>query len=197
MTIQQAKTKINEMSKLDQKLRNAQELDWDLIDKIDSTHTKELKKIIKFHGLISISKFGKQTSNDAWLLVQHSPDYSFMEEYLQLMEDKTNDIDAKNLAYLRDRVNSHNGIPQVYGTQVYRGKDTNDKWIFRPIIDITNIDLKRKSVGLNTLKEYAKEFIEDGIELELPKGYMDSQKKSGFNPTLSICTPPSSNHHTY
>jgi hypothetical protein len=68
------------------------------------------------------------------------------------------------LALLEDRILTNQGKEQIYGSQVR----TNDagKYEFYPIMDETNVNKRRASVGLQPLEEYAKYF---DINYALPK----------------------------
>src|SRR5690349_5759660 len=96
---QQISQKLVDMFTIDQKLRRTEPQDWKTIIKVDNENRDTTKKIIDKYGLISISKFGKEASYAAWLLVQHFPpeDVKLMENYLKLMENDKDDIDIKNI----------------------------------------------------------------------------------------------------
>jgi len=172
-TITQIANKIIEMAKVDQELRMAQPIDFAKVAKIDEENRKEIKNIVNEYGFISISKFGKDASYKAWLLVQHFPpeEIEFMENYLKMMGDNKGDYDTRNYAYLIDRINVYKGKPQIYGTQT-TSKDNSDTYEFQPIKDIENIDALRREMNLSTLREYA-ELMEDMNKkrFKLPDGY--------------------------
>ena len=136
--------KINTFSQEDviNKIKELQEKDQEFLRKHKSMNQYELKKIfhdinkencmimrqiIKQHGLISISKFGEETSHAAWLLVQHFPKTSvrFMEKYLKMMKENPSEVSSRNIAYLDDRVNSHLGQPLKFGTQGFKRKGSS------------------------------------------------------------------------
>lgn len=61
-------------------------------------------------------------------------------------------VDLRNPAYLTDRVAVNEGKKQTYGTQFHVVEGVRQPKL---IHDPDNVDKRRKSVGLNTLKEYA------------------------------------------
>lgn len=156
-------SEINRMANLDQKVRNqfysqtknGQHEYEQIVTPIDIKHTKRLKEIIIEIGYPTISKVGAKASFDTWLIIQHSPDISFMEYCLDLMRKVSGDINPQNIAYLEDRINMFHKKPQQYGTQLRENVETGKLELYE-ILDIHTIDNDRKSVGLNTLEEYLK-----------------------------------------
>jgi hypothetical protein len=127
---------------------------------VDETNTKDLKELLKIYDWFTISEFGREADNDAWLLVQHADlDVAFQEQILAKLEVlyKTGETRPDHYAYLYDRVASSSNDrsrqrPQRYGTQGHCvGKG---KWIPDPLEDAKNVDALRKEVGLPPLAEY-------------------------------------------
>ena len=170
---------ILEMEQKDQNaLKNIKNYSKDELElhfnQINKENCKMMRKIIRLHGLITISKFGEDISFSAWLLIQHFPRTSvkFMEKYLMLMKQSPSEVNQRNIAYLEDKVNVYKCLPQKYGTQGIRKKNSK-KWKFKPIENISKVDQLRKSVGLEPLQEYAN-FIEEyqKVQVILPEGYI-------------------------
>ena len=130
--------------------------------KIDAEHTKELKRLLKFHKpWFVISKFGKDGSHNAWLLVQHADrNRAFQKNILKRLAKlyKKGECSAKNYAYLYDRVTAFADLrPQRYGTQ---GRCVaKDKWEPFPIENPKQVDARRKAVGIETLAKNKKRFL--------------------------------------
>lgn len=128
---------------------------------IDKHNTSELKKLLKFHSpWLTISQFGKRTSGNAWLIVQHADrDRPFQKRILKILAKlyKKGECAPKRYAYLYDRVAAlGDARPQRYGTQgrcVGKGR-----WAPFPIEDEQKVDVRRKEVGLSTLKAYKQRF---------------------------------------
>lgn len=123
-------------------------------ERLDKVHTERLKEIIAAIGWPVKSKVGPRASTAAWLLAQHADhDVEFQKHCLLLLRAlRAGDVVLKHIAYLTDRVNVNQGLPQVYGTQFY----TNERGIYgpRPIHNPEHVDTRRRAVGMEPMKEY-------------------------------------------
>jgi len=164
MTIEEVKKSLKEAFVKDQAIRyeleeqgDIQEL-LDKMDAIDIDNNKLIRNIFKEHGLITISKFGEDSSSDAFFLIQHMlrEDLDFMEEYLDLMEKNLDDIPKEEYVLLKDRVLVYSGKPQLYGTQLDLNKTTG-KYEPIEIEDPSNVNARREKFGVGTLEEYLAE----------------------------------------
>jgi len=122
---------------------------------VDVASTKRMKEIIAQIGWPTISKVGEESSNIAWLLVQHADhDPGFQAECLRLMKEvPPEDIDAKDIAYLEDRILVNQGQAQIYGTQLVI---TEGRYVVAPYKDDdeATVNLRRTEVGLQPLADY-------------------------------------------
>jgi hypothetical protein len=121
---------------------------------LHNINAKTLNEIIDTIGYPTTEKVGKEASEAAWLIIQHSieqPD--FMRKCMKLLEDAVseNKANSKNLAYLTDRVEVFEGKPQLYGTQF--DWDENGELSPNAFDDLNKVNERRKSIGLNTLEE--------------------------------------------
>ncbi len=137
---------------------------------LDARNTKRMKEIVAEIGWPTISKVGKDISNDAWLLVQHADhDLAFQKQCLEMMKQQPKvDVDSSNIAYLEDRIRVHEGRPQLYGTQFFSEK-MGDPMIPRPIEDPNNLDARRKAAGLEPFSEYEKHYKDKYKKYDKPK----------------------------
>lgn len=166
-TISCVQKKIHCYVEIDQYVRN--KITWPIIDdrlakilaNIDASNTKDLKLILRMYGWLTISKFGKVTDNEAWLLVQHADhDPNFQASIAFILEQlvEIGETDPQNFAYLYDRVAGyfqHIGLKQRYGTQatIKDGKIKLD-----PFEGTTEeLNKRRKSIGLSPIEEYLKQ----------------------------------------
>ena len=135
-------------------------------DEIDARNMARLEEIIKQHGWPGKSLVGKEGSQAAFLILQHS-DLRRQQKYLPLLKKaaRTGYVRPADVAMLEDRVLVRRGKKQIYGTQVHSGPDTGGKLVLAPIEDEENVDKRRASVGLMPLKDYLKHF---GIEYKPP-----------------------------
>lgn len=153
---------IIQMALLDQKVRKAYELKPAYLKKmreIDELNLTKVKKIVKQIGWPTISLVGKKASHFAWLLIQHADiDVEFQQYCLELMkkEVENGEVTKTDIAYLTDRILVNKGKPQLYGTQFY---DRERELIPREILDISNLNKRRKSMGLEPFEIYKKKLI--------------------------------------
>lgn len=113
-----------------------------------------LNEIIDSIGYPTTDKVGKEASEAAWLVIQHSigrPD--FMRKCAKLLEKAIieNKANPRSLAYLADRIAVLEGKPQLYGTQF--DWDENGELSPNLFDDVVKVNQRRKSAGLNTLEE--------------------------------------------
>jgi len=122
---------------------------------VDADNTSWMKQLVTRHGWPTIAHVGEEGAGNAWLLVQHADqDVDFQEQCLVLLRAAVaqGQADRTNLAYLEDRVATHRGRPQRYGTQ-FVSKDGG----LEPyqLEDPARVDEWRAEVGLGPLAEYA------------------------------------------
>jgi len=121
---------------------------------LHNRNAKKLSDIIDTIGYPTIDKVGKEANEATWLIIQHSIGQpEFMKKCAELLESAVseNNADPKNLAYLTDRIAVLEGKSQFYGTQF----DWDENGNLHPNLfdDITKVNERRKSIGLNTLEE--------------------------------------------
>lgn len=167
------KSKLSHMVKMDQYMRNYLNIPYNngyseeeqkyfqnrfmhRFTLLDKENTSELKKLLKKYEWFNISDFDEQADKDAWLLVQHADlDLAFQKEVLLILTKlyPQNETNKSNYAYLYDRVKAiGEKKPQRYGTQgmcVGPGK-----WEPHTIEDASNVDKRRKEMGLVSMQKY-------------------------------------------
>jgi hypothetical protein len=103
------------------------------------------------------SVVGREAADAAWLVLQHSiGDPAVMRRGLALLRSlPRGEVDPIQVAMLEDRVRTHSGLPQLYGTQF----DWNERGEMqpRPIEDAANVDDRRAAIGLPPLAEKLRE----------------------------------------
>jgi hypothetical protein len=129
-----------------------------VIEKLQSEDRKNLrwlKDVVSRHGWPGKSLVGSKSAHFAWLLVQHADsDREFQQTCLTKMEAlPKGDVEARDIAYLTDRILVGTGKKQKYGTQANL-KD--GKAVATPIDDEEHVDERRKALGLEPLAEYLK-----------------------------------------
>lgn len=121
---------------------------------VDKENLSNLKLIVEQIGWPSKDKVGEVASHAAWLVIQHADlDVEFQEKCLHLMEAANGGtVELTQVAYLTDRVAVNREEKQLYGTQFYRNK--RGEIVPRPIRDISGLNKRRKSMGLEPFAKY-------------------------------------------
>lgn len=155
-------------------------------DSVFSNHQQLLSKIFKQYGYPGFDLVGEKGSNHFWLMVQHCDKQpGFQQEILDAMKPEVikKNADAKNFAYLTDRVNINTGKKQVYGTQMtYNTKLCQA--IPRPLVDSMNVNSRRREVGLEPIEEYQNMMSEMHFEMN-----KDTYQKQGITKPKLIPVP--------
>lgn len=126
------------------------------IEKQDSINILDIEEIITKHGWLGPYKVGYKNNQYLFLVIQHA-NLAIQKKYLPILKQAVEEKQAlpKDLAYLQDRINRKEGLPQIYGTQVYIDQEAN-KYFLYPVSDIMNIDRRRAFVGLEPISVYLK-----------------------------------------
>lgn len=153
--------KIIDLKNKDLKLRNElikkEELSNGYNEEMEALHNanaKELSQIIDDIGYPTIDKVGKEANEAAWLIIQHSIGQpEFMKKSAEMLKKavQENKADPISLAYLADRIAVFEGKEQLYGTQF--DWDINGEMSPNQIDNIEKVNLRRKTLGLNSLEE--------------------------------------------
>lgn len=144
---------------------------------IHTRNAQTLEAIIDEINYPTIDKVGKEASEAAWLIIQHSIGQpAFMRKCLKLLEKAVaeNKANPKNLAYLADRIAVFEGKYQLYGTQF--DWDEHGNLSPSPFDDIAKVNQRRKEIGLNTLAEQT-ELIRKRAEIEREHPPADFEKR--------------------
>lgn len=144
---------------------------------LHSRNAKILDEIIDAIGYPTVDKVGKEASEAAWLVIQHSigqPD--FMKKCVKLLEVAVseNKANSRNLAYLTDRVAVFEGKPQLYGTQF--DWDENEELNPNDFDDLIKVNQRRKSIGLNSIEEQT-DIIRKQAKIENQRPPTDLEKR--------------------
>ena len=115
-----------------------------------------MKEFVDAYGWPTVDMVASDGTRAAWLLVQHADhDVAFQRQCLDHMKKlvDSKQVYASDVAYLTDRVKVNEGKPQVYGTQFHM---VENELVPRRMIDPSNVDKRRASMGLGTLEDYRK-----------------------------------------
>jgi hypothetical protein len=125
---------------------------------VDAANTARMKRIVAERGWPGRSLVGEDGAQAAWLLVQHADhDPAFQRACLELLSHavQAGEADARQQAYLTDRVLLAEGNQQRYGTQFML---VGGSWQPRPLTDPDHVDERRRQVGLEPLADYRQRF---------------------------------------
>ncbi|MEM9835893.1 MAG: DUF6624 domain-containing protein [Bacteroidota bacterium] len=116
-------------------------------------NASELDEIINAIGYPTVERVGAAASDAAWLVIQHAigrPD--FMRKCARLLAEAVDhgQAQARNLAYLTDRIAVFEGRPQQYGTSF--DWDEHGQLSPQPYDDLGKVNQRRQSLGMNTLE---------------------------------------------
>ncbi len=128
------------------------------MEQVHLEHSRRLEQIIQETGYPTIAKVGKEASDAAWFLIQHSisrPD--FMKRMLALLKTLSpEEIASRNLLYLEDRIRMYEGKPQLCGTQFEW--DDEGRLTPAPFDDLLKVNERRKKAGMPSLEEQTEQF---------------------------------------
>jgi hypothetical protein len=127
-------------------------------DKMASLHRKHadrLREILGAHGWPGRSLVGEDGCSAAWLILQHAIlDPPLMKSTQPMLERAVDrgEAPAALLAYLTDRIQTLQGLPQVYGTQ--HDWDDFGNMSPLPIEDAHSVNQRRAALGMETLEAH-------------------------------------------
>ena len=121
------------------------------------TKVKESQKlfdsVVGLKGLPLLSRVTKYGSKVVRLICVHYVDTFSDKKYYKLANDlfEKGELDSSEYPYIIDRYNIARNLPQIYGTNCI--ESSNKVLEFYPIIDILNIENRRKKFGLISILE--------------------------------------------
>ena len=155
---------LNMLRARDQAIRqNLQsEEQWNQMAIIDSVNTAQLKALIAQYGFPTWALVGREATNSAWLIAQHSQSFLpwYLQHYKQAVMD--NNAERRSLAYMEDRyLTHHQSRPQIYGTQLCT---IDSVTYFFPIIDPKRVNQRRLLMDMGPIEDYFKAFSDKGLD---------------------------------
>tara|TARA_R110000765_G_scaffold7655_1_gene24968 strand:- start:193 stop:828 length:636 start_codon:yes stop_codon:yes gene_type:complete len=142
--------------------------EWEVFkDSVYRTNQKRAKEIFDTYGFVGFDLAGKEGSKNFWLIVQHSDhNPKFQNEVLEKMKVQVDIKNAESRKYglLVDRMNLNTGKAQIYGTQVTYNMNTGQAYP-KKLADSTNVNKRRKSIGLEPIEIYLNDMSEMHFEM--------------------------------
>lgn len=125
---------------------------WRIIHEVDSVNLIALEQLIAERGFPTLSKLGYKCCDYAALIAQHSPPeylHWFLEQ-AQAAAD-SGDFIRSWIAYMTDRDLTHQGKPQLYGTQ---GLTRDGLTGMHIIDDVEHLNERRRRMDMEPIEDY-------------------------------------------
>jgi hypothetical protein len=156
------------------------------MEKVHLENAEELEKLIDEHGWLGKSMVGEEASEAAWLIVHHAISMpKFSRKCLDLIERavQQGEAEAKQAAYLKDRICFFEGSPQRFGTQSDWNAD--GKMQIWTLEDESKVNEYRAEIGLTPLENLIWENDEPNANRienweERQKGFLEWTEKVGW-----------------
>jgi hypothetical protein len=151
----QLQRELLDLRQSDQDALNGHQMTAEQLRALQEAHTRRLKDIVAVHGWPTLSMVGNDAAQGAWLLVQHADgDHAWQRQALGMMEAlvPSNEVRKPDIAYLRDRLDVADHLPQRYGTQGHCV--ANSKWAPFPLAEPEQVEARRRAMDMSTLDAY-------------------------------------------
>ena len=122
----------------------------------DSLNLVACKEIFLQYGFPGVDRVGEERAHRFWLLIQHCDhDPVFQEKVLTKMKEEVDkkNANARDYAYLIDRVLVNHDKPQIYGTQMQLNRDSTS-YEPKPLVEPEYVDARRKEMGMGPIEWY-------------------------------------------
>jgi hypothetical protein len=151
-----------------------------IMNNADSINVIKVTGILDKYGWPDKKEISERGSLTLFLVIQHA-DLKTQEKYLPLIEKacESGNLDISNLALIKDRILLRKGEKQIYGTQIAFNNESGLYFIL-PLSDPDNVDTRRKSIGLQPLSEYVRQWniIWDPIKYKTQLPAIEEKTKS-------------------
>jgi hypothetical protein len=121
---------------------------------VHERNAARLLAILEEHGWPGRSSVGDRAAQAAWLVLQHAISNPSLQRYgLSLLQTAAaaGEVPLVQVAMLEDRIRTHEGRGQLYGTQF--DWDEHSRLSPLPIEDEGNVDARRREIGLGPLAQ--------------------------------------------
>lgn len=123
--------------------------------KKDQTICQQLLQLLEKHGFPAESDVGVRAAKAAAVILIHSPDTALLKKYLPILESRCREGegDWNYYATLYDRLKTHQGLPQRYGTQFVASKEIPGAMVMYPLENRAMLNVWREEIGLPRLSD--------------------------------------------
>ncbi len=128
---------------------------WKMKETVNIENQRLLDSIITVKGWPKNSQVGDYAASAAFLIIQHSTEEK-QKKYLPIIKDlcEIKEASWESYALMYDRIQFHEGKPQLYGTQIISDEETH-QMKFYPIEDEANVNKRRAEFGMMPIETYA------------------------------------------
>ena len=130
---------------------------WEQITPIDEANQKAVLEMLPPEGWFTISRYGKEASRAAFLIVQHG-NVELWRRFVPVLEPLAamGEVEGSHFALMYDRLETMEGRKQRYGSQM---SCKAGKWVPAPIEAPEELDARRAKFGMEPYAGYlAKNF---------------------------------------
>lgn len=138
-----------------------------IIKNKDSLNLIFVEKWIDKHGWPGPEGVGFQGVQALFLVIQHA-DLKIQKKYYPLIKkaESESKMLSSNVAIMEDRIAVREGRNQPYGSQFYYDAEMKKNIVY-PVADIEKLEQFRKSMGLQPMNEYLKDWSVEAYKLNL------------------------------
>lgn len=142
----------------------------------DSSNLAFVEKWIDKHGWLGPQEIGFMGIQAVFLVIQHA-DLKTQKKYYPMLKkaEREGTILSSNIALLEDRIAVREGRKQTYGSQFYVDSESKKNIVY-PLENVEDVDGLRKSMGLQPMQEYLKDWSVEGYASNLPEATLHLKK---------------------
>lgn len=131
---------------------------WGAIWVMDTANMAALLEMVPPEGWFLKSVYGEEAARAAFLIVQHSG-LEHWRRFVPLLEPlvATGEVDGGQYALMYDRLQTSQGLPQRYGSQM---TCRDSRWVLFELEDQDRVDEWRTEMGLGPLADYVARFAD-------------------------------------
>lgn len=125
---------------------------WQQITPIDEANQKAVLEMLPPEGWFTISRYGKEASRAAFLIVQHG-NVELWRRFVPVLEPLAakGEVEPSQFALMYDRLETTEGRKQRYGSQM---RCKAGKWVPDPIENPEELDARRAKLGMEPYASY-------------------------------------------
>jgi len=144
---------LDSVRKQDQMVRTDHSISFKETVHKDYENLSTVVSILESCGMPGLDQLSQTQFNAIWMVLHHSPEKKYMKKYLPLLKEakERGDMRPGDFATVQDRLLMNQRKPQIYGTQIRRGK-------LYKLKDPEYVNQRREQVGLGPIEEYLRHF---------------------------------------